>query len=65
MASKYVIRQYNGDDAYSWAVFERVALRGLGRGIVFHGQARPVVSGCTRKEANGHRKRMQERRTSD
>jgi hypothetical protein len=52
-AGPFVIRKFNGDDRYSWAVFRRGDVRGL-RGIVMFGQARPVVSGCSRAEARYH-----------
>ena len=59
MAAKYIIRKYNGDDEYSWAVFVRFDLRGLGRGPIFVGDAQPVICGCSRSEANRHRKRLE------
>jgi hypothetical protein len=50
----FVVRKYDGDDAYSWAVFRAADVKGL-RGVIFYGQASPVISDCTRREANYHR----------
>lgn len=55
--SPYVIRKYDGDDAYSWAVFHLGDVVGT-RGIVFYGEARPVVSGCLKREAEYHAKTL-------
>ena len=51
---QFVIRKYDGDDRYSWAVFYRTDLPRSHQGIVFYGQARPVISGCSRREAKSH-----------
>ena len=42
---KLVLRKFNGDDSYSWAVFRKADLPKGHRGIVFLGEARPIVSG--------------------
>ena len=57
-AMKAVIRKYNGDDAYSWAVFRKEDLPKGHRGPVFYGESRrpPIVSGLSRSEANYHKK---------
>jgi len=47
----YTIRKFNGDDMYSWAVFRKNDLPKGHRGPVFYGQAKPIVSGCSRSEA--------------
>ena len=57
---KLVIRKFNGDDSYSWAVFKKEDLPKGHRGIVFLGEARPVVSGLDRTQANGYRRRLME-----
>jgi hypothetical protein len=54
----YTTRKYNGDDSYSWAVFHKKDLPKGHRGIVFHGEARPVVSGCTRENARYHAQQL-------
>jgi len=52
---KYTTRKYDGDDIFSWAVFKSKDVKGV-RGIVFYGQATPIVSGLSRSEANYHKK---------
>ncbi len=54
----YTIRKFNGDDCYSWAVFRKGDLPKGHRGIVFWGEAQPVVSGCSRDEARHYRDRL-------
>lgn len=44
-------RKFNGDDAYSWAVFRKSDLPKGRRGVIFAGEARPIVAGCSRREA--------------
>lgn len=56
--AKFRCMKYNGDDDYSWAVFKASDVKGL-RSPVFSGQARPVVSGCSRSEATYHKKRLE------
>jgi hypothetical protein len=51
----YTIRKYDGDDCYSWAVFKKTDLCKGQRGIVFYGEAKPAVSGCSRSEAVHYR----------
>jgi hypothetical protein len=58
---QYTTRKFNGDDSYSWAVFRKSDLPKGQRGIVFLGEARPVVSGCSRSEAQYHAKNLEER----
>lgn len=53
---KCTVRKFNGDDDYSWAVFRSKDVKGLGRGVVFYGQATPIVSGCSRREALSYKK---------
>ena len=52
---KYTIKKFNGDDAYSWAVFLAQDVKGM-RSPIFFGDARPVVSGLTRSDAQYHKK---------
>jgi len=52
---KYTTRKYDGDDQFSWAVFKSKDVKGM-RGVVFYGQATPIVSGCSRREANYHKR---------
>jgi hypothetical protein len=48
---KLTLRKYDGDDRYSWAVFYADELPIGHRGIVFWGEAKPIVSGCSRPQA--------------
>jgi len=57
---KLVLRKFNGDDSYSWAVFRKTDLPKGHRGIVFLGEANPIVSGLDRTQANGYRRRLEE-----
>lgn len=50
MNKKYTYKKYDGDDKYSYAVFLAADVKGKGT-IIFYGQAKPVVSGCSRYEA--------------
>ena len=55
------IRKFDGDDSYSWAVFNKADLPRGHRGIVFYGDARPLVSGCSRSEASYHKGKIESR----
>ena len=55
MKTKYTIKKFNGDDSYSWAVFRAQDVRGM-RSPIFYGDARPVMSGLTRSDAQYHKK---------
>ena len=57
---KLVIRKFNGDDSYSWAVFRKEDLPKGHRGIVFLGEAEPIVNGLDRTQATGYRRRLEE-----
>ena len=59
MAQKLTCRKFNGDDVYSWAVFYAEDLPKGHRGPVFYGEARPLVSGCSRSEAQYHKKLLE------
>jgi len=52
----YTIKKFNGDDQYSWAVFRKADVKGM-RSPIFYGQARPVMSGLSRREAQYQRDR--------
>lgn len=54
--SNYVIRKFNGDDAFSWAVFRREAVNTI-KGIVELGQARPIISGLNREMAEFYKRK--------
>lgn len=56
---KLTVRKFNGDDEYSWAVFRAKDVKGLGRGVVFYGQATPIVSGCSRREASYYKRKIE------
>ena len=55
---KYSIKKFNGDDQYSWAVFRAQDVKGM-RSPIFYGQARPVMSGLTRSDAQYHKKSLE------
>ena len=55
---KYVLRKYNGDDTHSWAVFKSADLPKNHRGIVFTGDAMPLVTGCVQNEARYYRDQL-------
>jgi len=48
--SKYCIKKFDGDDSYSWAVFKKSDVNGLGS-IIFYGQAKPICCGLDRQMA--------------
>jgi len=56
--SKFTVKKYEGDDAYSYAVFRAKDVKGLPSPI-FYGQANPIVSGCSRSEAGYHKKHLE------
>jgi hypothetical protein len=47
---KLTIRKYDGDDNYSWAVFNALDIKGI-KGPILYGQAKPLVCGCSKREA--------------
>ena len=55
MKKKFTIKKFNGDDSYSWAVFYAADVKGM-RSPIFYGDARPVMSGLARSEAQYHKK---------
>jgi hypothetical protein len=54
---KFAIRKYNGDSIYSYAVFRAEDVRGF-RGIVVYGNAEPIVTGLTRREAEYYQRKF-------
>lgn len=58
---KYTIRKFDGDDSYSWAVFRKIDLPKGHRGVVFWGDAPPVICGLSRAEANYHKQRLEDK----
>ena len=58
MVSRYAIRKYCGDDLYSWAVFKRTDVKGMGT-VIMYGQATPIVNACSRSEADYYKKRFE------
>lgn len=55
---KLTTRKFNGDDQYSWAVFKSQDIKGI-KGTIFYGQAKPLVSGCSKREAEYYKKKFE------
>jgi hypothetical protein len=55
---KCSVKKFNGDDDYSWAVFRYKDVKGK-KGVVMFGEATPIVSGCSKREAQSHKKRIE------
>ena len=51
MAQKFATRKFDGDSQYSWAVFKAAEVKGR-RGIIFYGDAEPIVTGLSKREAD-------------
>ena len=60
VTTKYRIRKYNGDDDYSWAVFRSKDIKGI-TGVVLYGDATPIVSGCSKREAQSYKKSIEKK----
>lgn len=58
MAQKFATRKYNGDSQYSWAVFRAAEVKGL-RGIIVYGNAEPIVTGLTKREADYYKRKFE------
>ena len=55
----YVIRKYNGDDSFSWAVFRKEDIPKGHKGVVFYGETRPpLYSGMSKSEALSYKKKL-------
>jgi hypothetical protein len=48
---RYTVRKFDGDDMYSWAIFRKGSLPKGHRGVVFSGEARPILCGLGREDA--------------
>ena len=60
--SNFVLRKFDGDDCYSWAVFRRVDIPKGHRGPIFSGEGiTPVVNGCSRAQANSYKSDFEKR----
>lgn len=55
MKKKYSIKKFNGDSSYDWAVFRAEDVKGL-RSPIFMGEARPLICGLSRMDANYYKK---------
>ena len=55
---KFTNKKFKGDDTYSWAVFRAQDVKGM-RSPIFWGQARPVVSGLSRSDAQYHTRQLE------
>ena len=60
MKGRYTIKKFNGDDSYSWAVFRSQDVKGM-RSPIFLGEARPVISGLTRADAQYHKRQLEDK----
>ena len=58
MVKKYVIKKYDGDDMYSWAVFYAKDVKGL-RSPIFWGEAEPIICGLSRISAQHERNHLE------
>ena len=55
---KFTVKKFDGNDQYSWAVFRAHDVKGM-RSPIFWGQARPVVSGLSRADAQYHKRQLE------
>ena len=53
----FTTRKFDGDSANSWAVFRKADVKGT-RGVVFYGQARPVMCGMSKREADSRKNKL-------
>lgn len=58
MAQKFATRKFNGDSQYSWAVFRAVDVKRQ-RGILVWGNAEPIVTGLTKREADYYKQKFE------
>lgn len=54
---KFSIRKFNGDDNYSWALFRTKDIKNI-KGVIMYGQATPIISGLSKREAQDHKRRI-------
>lgn len=59
MANTYTVKRYEGDDKYSWAVFQNLTPAQKKESILFW-PVRAAMSGLSRDQANYEKKRLQE-----
>lgn len=57
---KHRVMKFDGDDCYSYAVFRAADVKGL-RSPIFYGQATPLVTGCSKAEADSYKRSFEER----
>ena len=55
---KVSVRKFNGDDEYSWAVFRTKDIKGI-KGVIMCEDATPIVAGCSKREAQSHKKHIE------
>lgn len=55
---KLVIRKYNGDDSYSWAIFKSEDV-GNNKGIITCSHIKPIMSGLQRSEASYYKSKLE------
>ena len=58
MKRNLAIKRYNGDDEYSWAIFEAKDVKGI-TGVVLYGDAKPIFSGLSKQEAKYHKSELE------
>jgi len=54
---EFVIRRYDGDDPYCYAIFRKRDVMRMGA-VIFYGEANPVVSGLSRIEAKVYKQSL-------
>ena len=56
--NQFTIKKFDGDSSGSYAVFRKADVKGKGKGnVIFWGEAKPIVCGLTRREAEYYRSR--------
>ena len=59
MKNKYTIKKFNGDDAYSYAIFHADSVRGMKSPICYNPS--PIICGMDYREAQIRKKEMEAR----
>ena len=57
--NKYRAMKYEGDDSSSWAVFYAKDVKGM-KGILFYGDAKPIVCGLRRDQTTYHMQHLKD-----
>ena len=57
-ARKLAVKKFDGNDTYSYAVFYADEVRGK-RSPIFYGEARPLIAGLSKMEAEARKKRIE------